>query len=154
MSGKTGDDWDSGQCAPGSARRRPAFSSWPRRTTSATRVPVKRPVLIAAATAAAVGAWWWTDSAPYPYAQRWLLDLPLPFLTNRRLDALLAARPGQRVLEIGPGTSLQALQVAGCWARAGGSTSSTSRESRRCLDGDPRPPTVAHYASGGPAWRL
>jgi ubiquinone/menaquinone biosynthesis C-methylase UbiE len=75
--------------------------------------PVTRPVLIAAAAAAGLAAWWWTDAAPYPYAQRWLLNLPLPFLTNRRLDALLAARPGERVLEIGPGTGLQALHVAG-----------------------------------------
>jgi ubiquinone/menaquinone biosynthesis C-methylase UbiE len=75
--------------------------------------PAKRPALIAAAAAGAVAAWWWTDSAPYPYAQRWLLDLPLPFLTNRRLDALLAVRPGERVLEVGPGTGLQALHVAG-----------------------------------------
>ena len=74
---------------------------------------VKRPVLIAAAAAAAAAAWWWTDSAPYPYAQHWLLDLPLPFLTNRRLDALLGAQPGERILEIGPGTGLQALHVAG-----------------------------------------
>ncbi len=89
MSSKTGDDW--------SPRQR----------------SVKRPVLIAAAAAAAAAAWWWTDSAPYPYAQHWLLDLPLPFLTNRRLDALLAVRPGERVLEVGPGTGLQALHVAG-----------------------------------------
>jgi ubiquinone/menaquinone biosynthesis C-methylase UbiE len=74
---------------------------------------LRRPVLIAAAAAAGVAAWWWTDAAPYPYAQRWLLDLPLPFLTNRRLDALLAPRPGERILEIGPGTGLQALHVAG-----------------------------------------
>jgi ubiquinone/menaquinone biosynthesis C-methylase UbiE len=80
---------------------------------------VKRPVLIAAAAAAAAAAWWWTDRAPYPYAQRWLLDLPLPFLTNRRLDALLAARPGERVLEVGPGTGLQALHVAGLLGRGG-----------------------------------
>jgi ubiquinone/menaquinone biosynthesis C-methylase UbiE len=80
---------------------------------------VRRPVLIAAAAAAAAAAWWWTDSAPYPYAQRWLLDLPLPFLTNRRLDALLAARPGERVLEIGPGTGLQALHVAGLLGERG-----------------------------------
>jgi ubiquinone/menaquinone biosynthesis C-methylase UbiE len=64
------------------------------------------------AVAAAAAAWWYTDSAPYPYAQRRILDLPLPFLTNRRLDALLGPRPGERVLEIGPGTGLQALHVA------------------------------------------
>jgi ubiquinone/menaquinone biosynthesis C-methylase UbiE len=74
---------------------------------------VKHPAVIAAAAGAAAAAWWWTDSAPYPYAQRWLLNVPLPFLTNRRLDALLGARPGERVLEIGPGTGLQALHVAG-----------------------------------------
>jgi ubiquinone/menaquinone biosynthesis C-methylase UbiE len=74
---------------------------------------VRRSVLIGAAAGAGLAVWWWTDSAPYPYAQRWLLDLPLPFLTNRRLDALLAARPGERILEIGPGTGLQALHVAG-----------------------------------------
>ena len=66
----------------------------------------------AVAAAAATAAWWYADSAPYPYAQRMILDLPLPFLTNRRLDALLGVRPGERVLEIGPGTGLQALHVA------------------------------------------
>jgi ubiquinone/menaquinone biosynthesis C-methylase UbiE len=80
---------------------------------------VKRPALIAAAAAAAAAAWWWSDSAPYPYAQHWLLDLPLPFLTNRRLDALLDARPGERILEIGPGTGLQALHVAGLLGAGG-----------------------------------
>jgi ubiquinone/menaquinone biosynthesis C-methylase UbiE len=66
-----------------------------------------------AVAAAAAAAWWYTDSAPYPYAQRKILDLPLPFLTNRRLDALLGLRPGERVLEIGSGTGLQALHTAG-----------------------------------------
>lgn len=72
----------------------------------------RRLVAGAGVAAAAVAAWWVTDAAPYPYAQRALLDLPLPFLTNRRLDALLGPRPGERVLEIGPGTGLQALYVA------------------------------------------
>jgi ubiquinone/menaquinone biosynthesis C-methylase UbiE len=80
---------------------------------------VQRPVLIAVAATAAAAAWWWTDSAPYPYTQHWLLDLPLPFLTNRRLDALLDARPGERVLEVGPGTGLQALHVAGVLGTGG-----------------------------------
>ena len=53
-----------------------------------------------------------SDKAPYPYAQRHLLDIPLPLLTCRRLDALLQPRPGERMLEIGPGTGLQSLHVA------------------------------------------
>ena len=76
--------------------------------------PVRRAAVAGAAAgvAAAIGAWWVTDSAPYPYAQRALLNLPLPFLSNRRLAALLGPRPGERMLEIGPGTGLQALHVA------------------------------------------
>lgn len=69
------------------------------------------PVLACAAAGAAV-AWWWNEPAPYPYSHRWMLDRQVPFLTNRRLDALLDARPGERILEIGPGTGLQALHVA------------------------------------------
>lgn len=72
-----------------------------------------------AGAGAAAAAWWWSDSAPYPYSQRWILDLQLPFLTNRRLDALLGARPGDRILEIGPGTGLQALHVAGQLGESG-----------------------------------
>ncbi|WP_328380528.1 methyltransferase domain-containing protein (plasmid) [Streptomyces sp. NBC_00440] len=62
-------------------------------------------------TAAAIGAWWLSDSAPYPYSQHWLLDLPLPFLTLSRLDDVLETCPGERILEIGPGTGLQALHI-------------------------------------------
>jgi ubiquinone/menaquinone biosynthesis C-methylase UbiE len=53
-----------------------------------------------------------SDRAPYPYSQHRLLDIPLPLLTRRRLDAALQPRAAQQVLEIGPGTGLQALHVA------------------------------------------
>ncbi|WP_052681780.1 class I SAM-dependent methyltransferase [Saccharothrix sp. ST-888] len=66
----------------------------------------------AAAASAAAWSWWALDSAPYPYAQHRLLDLPLPFLGQERLDAMLELRRGDRVLEIGPGTGLQSLRVA------------------------------------------
>jgi ubiquinone/menaquinone biosynthesis C-methylase UbiE len=52
------------------------------------------------------------DRALYPYAQHRLLDIPLPLLTRRRLDALLLPNPGERILETGLGTGLQALHVA------------------------------------------
>jgi ubiquinone/menaquinone biosynthesis C-methylase UbiE len=48
-----------------------------------------------------------------------MLDRQVPFLSNRRLDAMLGARPGERILEIGPGTGLQALHVASQLAPGG-----------------------------------
>jgi ubiquinone/menaquinone biosynthesis C-methylase UbiE len=74
--------------------------------------PRRRWALAAGAAAVGVGAWWFSDKAPYPYAQRGLLDLPLPFLTSHNLDAMLTPRDGERILEVGPGTGLQALHVA------------------------------------------
>lgn len=77
--------------------------------------PARRGRIAAAgAVAGLAGAvWWWRqDTAPFPYAQHRLLDVPLPLLGPRRLTALLEPRPGQQLLEIGPGTGLQALHVA------------------------------------------
>ena len=65
-----------------------------------------------AAAGAAAAAWWLGDKAPYPYAQHALLDIPLPYLTCGRLDEVLRPQPGERILEIGPGTGLQSLHVA------------------------------------------
>lgn len=70
---------------------------------------------LAAGAAGAVGvaaAMYFGDKAPYPYRQHMLLDLPLPFLTSNCLDEILQPQPGERMLEIGPGTGLQAMHVA------------------------------------------
>lgn len=78
-------------------------------------MPLTRKTVLAATTGAAAvaaGAWWFSDRAPYPYAQRRLLDLELPFLGLSDLDAVLRPRTGERMLELGPGTGLQALHVA------------------------------------------
>lgn len=78
------------------------------------------PALACAAAAAVAGvAWWWNEPAPYPYSHRWMLNRQVPFLTNRRLDTLLAPRSGERILEIGPGTGLQTLHVASQLGRDG-----------------------------------
>ncbi|MDH6113786.1 ubiquinone/menaquinone biosynthesis C-methylase UbiE [Kitasatospora sp. MAP12-15] len=89
-----------------------ALSSLTSTLTSSKHRKAVRRVAAGTAVAAAVGAWWAFDSAPYPYAQHWLLDLPLPFLSLRRLDGMLQSKPGERILEIGPGTGLQSLHVA------------------------------------------
>jgi ubiquinone/menaquinone biosynthesis C-methylase UbiE len=47
-----------------------------------------------------------------PYSQRWVLELPHPGVTRARLVDLLEPRPGERIVEIGPGTGHYALEVA------------------------------------------
>lgn len=68
--------------------------------------------LAAVAGGAAAATWWFGDKAPYPYGQHRLLDISLPFLTCARLDDVLSPSPGERILEIGPGTGLQSIHVA------------------------------------------
>ena len=47
-----------------------------------------------------------------PYGQRWFLDLPRPFLRRGTLRGLLEPFPGERILEVGPGTGYYSLDVA------------------------------------------
>jgi ubiquinone/menaquinone biosynthesis C-methylase UbiE len=47
-----------------------------------------------------------------PYAFRFSLDFPRPFLKRSTLLELLAPKPGERLLEIGPGTGYYSLDVA------------------------------------------
>jgi SAM-dependent methyltransferase len=52
------------------------------------------------------------DPSACPYGLRFSLDLPHPFVTRLRLREMLSPNPGQRVLEVGPGTGYYALQAA------------------------------------------
>src|SRR5215216_7758688 len=52
------------------------------------------------------------DPSACPYGLRFSLDLPHPFVTRPRLCEMLCPEPGQRVLEVGPGTGYYALQAA------------------------------------------
>ena len=55
---------------------------------------------------------WRNDPSACPYNQRLWVELPRPFLTRPRLRRILAPQPGQRVLEVGPGTGYYALHTA------------------------------------------
>ena len=59
------------------------------------------------------------DPSACPYGLRFSLDLPHPFLTCPKLREMLSPEPGQRVLEVGPGTGYYALQAAR-WLEPGG----------------------------------
>lgn len=76
---------------------------------------------LAAAALAAVGAAWWrTHPTACPYAARFSLDLLRPGLGRRRLAEVLEPRPGERILEVGPGTAHYTLDVAAAIAPGGG----------------------------------
>jgi ubiquinone/menaquinone biosynthesis C-methylase UbiE len=47
-----------------------------------------------------------------PYSQRWMLHFPRPWISTDRLIEVLDPRPGERLLELGPGTGVQTLPVA------------------------------------------
>jgi ubiquinone/menaquinone biosynthesis C-methylase UbiE len=71
---------------------------------------------------AAVGAgalWWRRNPSACPYGQRFWIEAPHPFITRERLREALDPQPGERVLEVGPGTGYYSLPVAG-WIAPGG----------------------------------
>jgi protein-L-isoaspartate O-methyltransferase len=68
---------------------------------------------------AVVGSWWRRHPSACPYGLRLSLRAPHPFITRRGLREILAPAPGERVLEVGPGTGYYSLDVAR-WISPGG----------------------------------
>lgn len=70
--------------------------------------------LLGAAALATLGAalWWRRNPSACPYGQRFWVEAPHPIITRERLRSVLAPRPGERILEIGPGTGYYTLDVA------------------------------------------
>jgi SAM-dependent methyltransferase len=78
---------------------------------------------VLAGAAAALGAaalWWRKNPSACPYSQRFWVEAPHPLITRQRLREILDPRPGERILEIGPGTGYYTLDVAE-WVNPGGS---------------------------------
>jgi ubiquinone/menaquinone biosynthesis C-methylase UbiE len=76
-----------------------------------------RLALVLAAALLAVAVTIWGTGArrrptACPYAFRFSLDFPRPLLKRSTLRELLAPKPGERLLEIGPGTGYYSLDVA------------------------------------------
>ncbi len=89
-------------------------------------MPGRRAVLVASGVALAIAAAtlvyairWRRNPSACPYEQRFFLEVPHPFITRSRLREILDPKPGERVLEVGPGTGYYALHVAQ-WLRPGG----------------------------------
>src|ERR1700736_6203783 len=56
--------------------------------------------------------WWRKHPSACPYGQRFWVEAPHPLITRARLREVLDPKPGERVLEIGPGTGYYSLPVA------------------------------------------
>jgi ubiquinone/menaquinone biosynthesis C-methylase UbiE len=70
--------------------------------------------LFGAAVLATLGAalWWRKNPSACPYGQRFWVEAPHPIITRDRLRSVLHPEPGERILEIGPGTGYYTLDMA------------------------------------------
>jgi ubiquinone/menaquinone biosynthesis C-methylase UbiE len=66
-----------------------------------------------------VAPWWRWNPSACPYSQRFWVEAPHPFITRERLREAFAPKPGERMLEVCPGTGYYSLPVAE-WFRPGG----------------------------------
>jgi ubiquinone/menaquinone biosynthesis C-methylase UbiE len=81
---------------------------------------VRRLLALAALAIGAVALWWRKNPSACPYSQRFWVEAPHPLITRERLREILEPRPGERLLEIGPGTGYYTLDLAE-WVGADGS---------------------------------
>jgi ubiquinone/menaquinone biosynthesis C-methylase UbiE len=70
--------------------------------------------LLLGAGLATLGAalWWRRNPSACPYSQRFWVEAPHPVISRSRLREVLAPEPGERLLEIGPGTGYYTLDLA------------------------------------------
>lgn len=76
--------------------------------------------LLGGAVLGTLGAalWWRRNPSACPYGQRFWVEGPHPIVTRERLRSVLRPEPGERILEIGPGTGYYTLDMAG-WVGGG-----------------------------------
>jgi ubiquinone/menaquinone biosynthesis C-methylase UbiE len=67
---------------------------------------------VAGVATLAAALWWRKNPSACPYGQRFWVEAPHPVITRDRLRSVLAPQPGERVLEIGPGTGYYTLDIA------------------------------------------
>jgi ubiquinone/menaquinone biosynthesis C-methylase UbiE len=79
----------------------------------------RRLVLLGGAAVLGTAVWWRRNPSACPYSQRFWVEAPHPFITRERLREILEPAPGERLLEVGPGTGYYTLPVAE-WLSPGG----------------------------------
>jgi protein-L-isoaspartate O-methyltransferase len=72
----------------------------------------RRLLLLAVAATLAAALWWRKNPSACPYGQKFWVEAPHPIITRERLREVLDPQPGERILEIGPGTGYYTLDMA------------------------------------------
>lgn len=80
---------------------------------------LRRLLLGAAAVSIGAALWWRKHPSACPYGQRFWVEAPHPLITRARLREVLDPKPGERILEVGPGTGYYTLEMAE-WVKPGG----------------------------------
>ena len=71
-----------------------------------------RTLFLLAGLGTIAGALWWRKNpSACPYSQKFWVEAPHPIITRDRLQQVLAPQPGERILEIGPGTGYYTLDM-------------------------------------------
>jgi ubiquinone/menaquinone biosynthesis C-methylase UbiE len=80
---------------------------------------VRKLAVAGALAVVGVALWWRKNPSACPYSQRFWVEAPHPVITRERLREILEPQPGERVLEVGPGTGYYTLDLA-AWVGAYG----------------------------------
>jgi len=73
---------------------------------------MRRAAAIAGVVLVAVAYRWRKNPSACPYSQRFWVEAPHPLITRQRLRRVLQPAPGERILEVGPGTGYYTLDLA------------------------------------------
>jgi ubiquinone/menaquinone biosynthesis C-methylase UbiE len=73
---------------------------------------MRKLLLLVFGAAVAAALYWRRHPSACPYSQRFWVEAPHPLITRSRLREALAPVPGERILEVGPGTGYYTLPVA------------------------------------------
>ena len=79
----------------------------------------RRTLLLVGVGIVGAALWWRKNPSACPYGQKFWVEAPHPIITRERLRRVLQPSPGDRVLEIGPGTGYYTLDMAE-WVQPGG----------------------------------